>query len=244
MHPMMMTKAAAHAPSLEYKFTKFEATALDEKTGQFTGYASTFGNEDQGGDIVLKGAFAQTLANRDARQVKMLYEHNCYEPIGYWTDLKEDDRGLVATGQLMIDALPKAREVHAMLKARVLDSLSIGYRVLQADNDRASPHIRLLKSIDLKEISVVMFPMNENAGIETVKSSIDGSPLDIREFERWLTRDAGLTRSKSLQVISRLKSLLPSTRDAAGEVASNEPPDAAAMLALATELQRLSEAHR
>lgn len=236
MHPLMM-KAAAQTAGLEYKFTKFEPTALDEKTGVFSGYASTFGNEDQGGDIVVKGAFAETLGQREVRQVKMLYEHDCYQPIGVWTRLEEDDRGLLATGQLLIDALPKAREVHAMLRAGVLDSLSIGYRVIKADSDRSNPHLRLLRSIDLKEISVVMFPMNENAVISSVKADL---PTE-REFQRWLQRDAGLSRAEAEHVINHgLKSLLKAKRDAGGEVAST-PPDAG-LVALANELRRLTEA--
>jgi len=235
---MLQTKATA---GLEYKFTKFAPTDLDEKTGIIKGYASTFGNEDQGGDIVVKGAFAASLSGRDVGQVKMLYEHNCYEPVGVWTDLQEDERGLLATGRLLIDVSEKAREVHGFIKAGVLDSLSIGYRVLQADNDRGNPHIRLLKSVDLKEISVVMFPMNEEAVISSVKAN--HLPTE-REFQRLLQRDAQLSRSEAAHVIEHgFKSLLKSKRDAAGEVASTAT-DADAAALLCDKLRRFQEAIR
>ena len=216
---MLQTKATA---GLEYKFTKFAASDLDEKTGIFRGYASTFGNEDQGGDIVVKGAFSSCLAARDARQVKMLWEHNTYEPVGVWTDLQEDDKGLLATGRLLVDKLKKAQEVYDLMKEGVLDSLSIGYRVLQADNDRGSPHIRLLKSVDLKEISVVMFPMNDEAVISSVKAN--ALPTE-REFQRLLQRDAQLSRSEAAHVIEHgFKSLIKAKRDAGrDEVASTQP---------------------
>lgn len=233
---MLQTKAAA---GLEYKFTKFAATDLDAATGQFRGYASTFGNEDQGGDIVVAGAFSACLAGRDARQVKMLYEHNCYEPVGVWTELKEDDHGLLATGRLLFDKLKKAQEVYDLMKEGVLDSLSIGYRVIKADSDRSNPHVRLLKSVDLKEISVVMFPMNENAVIDSVKASL---PTE-REFQRLLQRDAQLSRSEAAHVVKHgFLSLLKSKRDAAGEVASRATDPAAERLL--EQLQGLSEAFR
>lgn len=223
---------------LEYKFVKFAPTALDDKTGVFAGYASKFGNEDLGGDIVAKGAFATSLKASGVRGVKMLYEHDCTCPVGYWTDLAEDSNGLLSAGKLMVEDLAKAREVHALLKHGVLDGLSIGYRVVKSSPDRAR-QVRVLEEVELKEISLVLFPMNTEAVIETVKSSIEGSPLDIREFERWLQRDAGLTRSKSLQVVSRLKSLLNGKREAVDEVAST-PPDVD-WSAIAAGLRRLKD---
>jgi HK97 family phage prohead protease len=236
----LMTKHGS-TPGLEYKFVKFEPAKLDAATGEFTGYASKFGNEDLGGDIVAKGAFTKSLRATGVRGVKMLREHNPLDPIGYWNDLAEDDKGLFSAGKLMIEDLQSARETYALLKNRVLDGLSIGYRVTKASNDRAS-QVRILEEVELKEISLVLFPMNTEAVIETVKSSLDGSPFDVREFERWLQRDAGLTRAKSLLVISQVKSLLKGTRDAVGEVASTPPTADCAPLVDA--LQRFNEAIR
>lgn len=235
---MLQTKATA---GLEHKYVKFAPVEMDAKTGIFAGYASTFGNEDQGNDIVQKGAFTETLADRDPRQVKMLYEHSCLDPIGYWNVLREDDRGLYVSGKLMVEDLQKAREVHALLRERVLDGLSIGYRVTQVDNDRGNPHTRLLKSVDLKEISVVMFPMNEEAVISSVKAN--HLPTE-REFQRLLQRDAQLSRSEAAHVIEHgFKSLLKSKRDAAGEVASTAT-DADAAALLCDKLRRFQEAIR
>jgi hypothetical protein len=234
---MRMSDALKAATAgLEYKFVKFAATEVDAK-GIFSGYASKFGNEDLGGDIVAKGAFAGSLANTTTRRFKMLYEHDHTCPIGFWTDLAEDSQGLMAKGTLMMDALPKAREVHALMREGVLDGLSIGYRVKKATTDRARPGIRVLEEVDLKEISVVLFPMNEEAVISSVKARTD-LPTE-REFQCWLQRDAGFSRSEAEQIIAQgFKSLLKSKRDAAGEVAST-PPDAG-MLALADEFRRLT----
>lgn len=236
-----MTHAFSRA-ELERKSVKLELKNLDEATGEFEGYGSIFNNEDLGGDVVEKGCFLQTLKERGAKGVKMLYEHDCLAPIGVWLDMKEDDRGLYVKGRLLHQAVAKAKEVLALMQAGALDGLSIGYRVLEANSDRGSEAIRRLRKVDLREISVVLFPMNEEAIISTVKAG-DLPRLTEREFQRLLQRDAQLSRSDAVHVIEHgFKSLLKSKRDAAGEVAS-KPPDAQ-LSALADELRRLNEAIR
>lgn len=222
-----MTTGTLNTKSLELK-------SLDEATGRFVGYCSVFNNEDQGGDVVMKGAYRKTLADRGARGVKMLYEHDHCQPIGVWTNLVEDDYGLLGEGQLLLD-LQKGREVFALMKAQALDGLSIGYRVTKASQDRARPHVRILEEVDLREVSAVMFPMNEDCVISSVKASL---PTE-REFQRLLQRDAQLSRSEAAHVIEHgFKSLLKTKRDAGGEVAST-PPDAG-LVSFAEELRRLS----
>ena len=224
---------------LERKAVKLELKTFDGATGIFEGYGSVFGNEDLGGDVVERGAFAQSIKERGARGVKMLYEHDCLAPIGVWLDMKEDEHGLYVQGKLLHEAVAKAKEVLALMQEKVLDGLSIGYRVLEAGSDRSSEAIRRLKKVDLREISVVLFPMNEEATISSVKANV--LPTE-REFQRWLQRDAQLSRSEAAHVIKHgFLSLLKSKRDAAGEVAS-KPPDAAADLL--GELRRLHEAIR
>lgn len=181
---------------LKRRAVRLELKGLSE-SGEFTGYASVFGVEDQGQDIVVRGAFADTIASRGVHGIKMFYEHDPAKPIGLWKSLEEDDYGLLATGQLLIDSLEKAREVYALLQNRILDGLSIGYRVIKSRSDRMS-QCRILEQVDLREISTVMFPMNEHSLITSVKGQL---PTE-REFERWLTQDAGLTRSQARQIIN------------------------------------------
>lgn len=230
---------------LERKAIQFEFKALDD-AGVFEGYASRFGNEDQGQDVVVRGAFANSLRLRGINGIKMLHEHNCLEPVGKWIDLSEDDHGLRAKGQLLLD-LPKAKEVYTLLKNQVLDGLSIGFRVVKAESGRGNEAVRKLLEVDLREISTVMFPMNEEAVISAVKST-DDLPSDIafiREFERWLQRDAGFTRSKAGQVIAGYKSLIKAPRDAGGEqVAVSKQPDVAWSSPFVDELRRLTDAAR
>lgn len=163
--------------------------------GEFEGYASTFGNVDQGGDVVEPGAFIESVvkAKADGRAIPMLWQHDQREPIGIWKDIAEDTKGLYVCGQLLIDDDPLARRAHALLKAKALGGMSIGYRVPAggAEPDEKRRGVMRLKKVDLREISLVTMPMNIQARVTSVKSILEaGSLPTVREFEEFL-RDAG-----------------------------------------------------
>lgn len=171
--------------------------------GTFEGYASVFGNVDNGGDKIVPGAFVQSLAEgrRKGRKVKMLWDHNPSQPIGVWEDLAEDAKGLWGKGRLVLD-VPKAREVHTLLKAGAVDGLSIGYRTLKSEPDG---NVRLLKEVELWEVSIVTFPMNERSKVSAVKSLVAddimeklraGDRLTEREFET-MVKGLGLSNSQA-----------------------------------------------
>src|SRR5258708_6591182 len=137
--------------------------------GTFTGYASLFGVTDLGGDVVQPGAFTKSLKSKPAAKVKMLRGHDTSEPIGVWTSLVEDSRGLKATGQLILTTV-KGRETYELLKAGALDGLSIGYRTKKETYDRKN-NSRKLSELELFEVSVVVFPMLPSATISRVKQT-------------------------------------------------------------------------
>lgn len=143
--------------------------------GLFVGYGSVFNVRDRGGDIVLPGAFTKSLKTYPPGKVKMLWQHDTTEPVGVWTSLVEDARGLKAEGRLILDT-EKGREAYALLKAGAVDGLSIGFRTLKDSFDRKSG-ARLLHEVELREISIVTFAMNEDAKITKVKSSTSFSEL-------------------------------------------------------------------
>lgn len=147
---------------------------------------------------------------RDA-DIRMLYQHDPAEPIGTWLDIAEDARGLHVRGRLT-PGVGRAREVLELMRAGALDGLSIGFRTVKARKD-ARGGLRRIIEADLWEISVVTFPMLPEARVETVKG---GRRLPTtREFERWLTRDAKLTRWEARAVIARGFTSLVRERDAA-----------------------------
>lgn len=135
--------------------------------GAFEGYASLFGIADQGGDVVVAGAFRDSLARRGASGVRMLWQHDPAMPIGVWTALVEDVRGLKVVGQLDL-AVGKARELHALMRSGAVDGLSIGFRTDRSRRD-ARTGTRRLEKIDLWEISLVTFPMLPQARVSAVK---------------------------------------------------------------------------
>ncbi len=135
--------------------------------GVIEGYACLFGVADSGGDIVQPGAFARSLAQRGAAGVKMLWQHNAAEPIGVWSAIVEDAKGLKVTGRLDL-SVARAREGLSLIRSGAVDGLSIGFRTRRASTSKATG-LRRLFDIDLWEISVVTFPMQTGARIDAVK---------------------------------------------------------------------------
>ncbi len=186
-----------------------EVKANDDK-GTFTGYGSIFGNEDQGSDIMQKGAFTKSLEDRPASKVKLLYQHKTDEPIGVFENMYEDEKGLFVKGRLAMGT-QKGREAYELLKMGALDGMSIGFR---ADPEKQGYNenkrgTRTLKEVDLMEISLVTFPMNERALIENVKAN----SKSIREWEKILRDAGGLSRTEAKMGAKALSESL-SQRDA------------------------------
>jgi uncharacterized protein len=194
-------------------------TPLDLKSvagdGVFEGYASLFNREDLGRDIVLPGAFRDTLRERGPAGIRMLFQHDPAQPVGLWERLAEDARGLFVRGRLTPE-VARAREILALMRAGAIDGLSIGFKAQRVRRDRIRG-LRLIEKIDLWEISIVTFPMLPGARIAAVKARAlaDGPPSE-RDLERWLTRDAGLTRTEARAVLREGFKGLAARRVAAG----------------------------
>ena len=196
--------------------TKFAAAALErvQTDGTFTGYASLFGEQDLGNDVVEPGAFGASLGRRGASGIRMLWQHDPAEPIGVWRSIVEDGRGLRVTGKLT-NQVARGREVLELMREGAIDGLSIGFRTVRARCEKATG-LRHILEADLWEISVVTFPMLPGARVDNVKSGASARQLPTtREFERWLMQDAGLTRSEARTVIHKCFAQLPGRQDAA-----------------------------
>jgi HK97 family phage prohead protease len=135
--------------------------------GTVEGYASLFGEVDQARDMVMPGAFTQTLQSRGLRKIPMLFQHDPSEPVGIWLDLHEDMRGLWARGRLIPD-VARGRELIALVQQGAIDGLSIGYRTLRGRIDPKT-RVRRLYQVDLWEISIVTFPLLAGARVRAVK---------------------------------------------------------------------------
>jgi len=129
---------------------------------RFAGYAALFDREDRGGDIIRKGAFARAIAAWRGRRVPLLWQHRPDRPVGVIESMAEDERGLRVIGRVRGDA---PEEAARMLKAGKVSGLSFGYRVTRSDG-RAP---RVLKELDLVEVSLVTFPMQPGARVHAVE---------------------------------------------------------------------------
>jgi uncharacterized protein len=173
---MSAAAPTAGAAPLDYevKLAAAELSAV-EADGTFAGYASLFGEADLGRDIVMPGAFARSLAARGAGGIRMLFQHDPASPIGVWQKVREDARGLLVRGRLTTE-VAKAREVLALMRAGAVDGLSIGFRTVRGRTD-AKTGVRRLFEVDLREISVVTFPLLPAARVSAVKGGGEAARL-------------------------------------------------------------------
>lgn len=169
--------------------------------GLISGYASVFGGVDSYGDTVAPGAFDVSLAKHRAAGTMpvMLWSHRMEEPIGRWTALAEDRRGLVAEGQINLKTTA-GREAFEHLRAGDVSGLSIGFR-LGKNGAEPTKHGLLLKEIDLHEISAVTIPADGAARIHSVKSHAF-KPATVRNFEEAL-EDMGFSRREARNIAAR-----------------------------------------
>lgn len=187
--------AEIRRPGGERKFVDLSLETV-EADGVFTGYASLFGKVDLGKDVVERGAFARSIEARGAGGIRMLFQHDPNEPIGTWTEVREDARGLFVRGRLSKD-VARAREILGLMRVGALDGLSIGFKTVRARNDAAAG-VRRIVEADLWEISVVTFPMLPGARIETVRG-YRPKAVAVAGVVRWLRRkSAELRRDKNL----------------------------------------------
>lgn len=184
-----------------HKQIAFKADTVEDD-GTFTGYGSVFGNVDSYKEIVAPGAFKSSLAaiKSAGDPLPVLWQHDASKPIGLYTDMSEDARGLKVSGTLLKDDVALAREAYALMKARVVKGLSIGYCV-RGDSIDEKTGVRTLKELDLREISVVTFPANEEAQIENVKHAFQnmikaGQLPAVKDFEDFL-REAGCSKTQA-----------------------------------------------
>lgn len=178
----------------------FEIKAVEGH--KITGYGAVTGNVDLGGDIIIPGAFKRTIADHydNGTRPKMLWQHDPTQPIGVWTSLEEDGNGLSVEGEIADTQLGKDARILAKMKA--LGGMSIGYSFRSRDDfDFDKQGNRLLKQIDVHEVSLVTFPMNPEAVIQTVKSQFP----DPRSMERHL-RERGCSQKAAKEVIHLLSS--------------------------------------
>ena len=181
----------------EYMEFPSNVKASDEEESQeygyFEGYGSVFDNTDLGNDVIKKGAFKKSVRKRGLKGIKLLYQHKTDMPIGVFDSIKEDDHGLYVKGRLALKTTA-GRDAYELLKMGALDGLSIGFRATpKGYSYDKRKKTRVLEEVDLMEVSLVTFPMNPQAKIQSVK----GQEITIREWENGMRDAFSLSRSEA-----------------------------------------------
>jgi HK97 family phage prohead protease len=212
---------------MEFKTLSLELKADD--AGIVEGYGSVFGGVDSYGDKIVPGAFAASIAKR---KPKMLWQHRMDKPIGVWDEVAEDGVGLRVKGRLA-KGVTLAEEAASLMRMGAMDGLSIGFRTL---SDQMEGNTRLLKEIDLWEVSFVTIPADAAATITGIKSL-----ATEREIEDAL-RAIGFSRREAKAFIARGWGGVSDLRDADGAQPDLALRDAEAVKSqLSTLLERIGK---
>ncbi|MFL7901566.1 HK97 family phage prohead protease [Azospirillum argentinense] len=169
----------------------------DKPPGYFEGYGAVFGNIDDGGDLIEPGAFAKSLLERQraSRGLPPMYKMhgamlgNPQEPIGVWDHMEEDSNGLLVRGRLIGLDTEQGKWNYAQLRDGAFKGMSIGYRVpaggSRSGGGKAGEPRRYLKTLNLREVSLVDDPMNNLARVSFMKSlmATDLEAFDPRALE-------------------------------------------------------------
>lgn len=192
---------------------KIKAVSED---GVIEGYGAVFGLADTYNDVIAPGAFSGSLSQHksDGTMPAMLWQHETDEPIGVWTSMVEDAKGLKITGKLCMDSA-QGKEAYALLKMGALNGLSIGFIAKEWNYDVESD-VRTLTGIDLWEVSLVTFPSQAKAQVSSVKAA--GDMPAPKDAERIL-RDAGFSKADATAFVSRVMRMGEERREAAQSIA-------------------------
>lgn len=168
--------------AIKTKSFKVKAEESESSTGVFTGYASVFGNVDSYGDVMVQGAFADTLKEWEGRKIPVLYGHDLTDPmnnIGYVESAEEDGTGLLVKCVVDTEGPGNGPMVYKLLKEGRIDRMSFGFYVNDADHKDGKTYI---KRVSLLEVSVVPAPANPEAAITDVKSKKEAEEMTPEEI--------------------------------------------------------------
>lgn len=143
-----------------------ETKLLADDAGALSGIAWPFGSPDRVGDVIEKGAFAGAVL-----PLPMLFGHDQNDPIGVWEKAEEKADGLHVKGRLLIEDVPRAREVRALVQAGAVRGLSIGFTGRKALPRKGGG--RTITQLDLLEVSLVTVPAHPGAQVTSAKSAVD-----------------------------------------------------------------------
>jgi hypothetical protein len=202
--------------SEQLKFKNFqiaETKASDDGGMIIKGYGAFFDNIDSYGDVIKRGAFAETIEQRKGR-IAFCYQHDIWNPIGKIKEISEDDKGLYI--EVKLSAAEK--DIQTKVKEGILQEMSIGYRTMSSEKEVLGEiEVNALTKIMLFEISLVTIAANPLARVEGMKSEQQKDYIKS-EFDRLLA----IVRNENIKYeIDKLKSIVLSVQV---ETRRNDPP--------------------
>ena len=194
-------------------YKSFELKAGEN--GIVEGYASTWTKTpDSYGDIVIKGAFTETLKKRKAtgHPFPLCFNHDFDQIIGAVFEAEEDDYGLKISASFL--NTPAAQEKRELVKEGIVWQFSFAYSVLGAEapteEEKKQGIVQKLTKLDLYEVSLVPVPANQTAIVTEVKNDED---VEVKAGKRNSAKDEALIRD----AISALQALLDTADEDQGE---------------------------
>lgn len=198
------------------EFKRFKAEDVDTEGRMIMGYAAAFSNVDRVGDVIERGAFKKTIAER---KIKVFYNHQM--PIGSPKVMREDERGLYT--ESYISKTAKGDEILELVRDGVISEMSIAYEVVKGNWDEREK-VRKLKELKLYEYGPVDFAANEDAVISGVKAFADR-----------LSRAQDIEPIHLVRMHEELKGLLEA-------IEALQPPTGTAQPSRDTDIKRLESA--
>lgn len=211
---------------LKYMTVPFKISAskeTKEADGQeffeFEGYGSAFGNVDEGDDMMMPGACAESIAEAKAggQMPPVLWQHKSNEPVGIYADMFEDTQGLFVKGKLPKSDTFVSGRVIPQMKCGSVRKLSIGYSTKDCHFEEIDgKSIRKLDKVKIWEISLVTFPMNNQANVTSMKALDFSNVSKLSDVEDML-KSKGFTDKESKTLISKITEIKKIESDSQSE---------------------------
>lgn len=193
---------------MEYKQGLIEVKAVPEGKNLFVeGYAAIFGNEDSYNDIIVAGAFTKTIAGKEGKRIRLCLQHDMDDVIGKIIELKEDERGLWFRAK--ISNTTKGRDLAELIQDEAINEISIGYRSIVWEIDEVR-NVRMLKEVQLYEISFVSRAANPQAVIQTteIKTEVHEKKVEEMTDEELIEQKKTLEKEIEIRQFKQLIKLL------------------------------------
>lgn len=178
---------------IKTKTATLDISDIDVKQRKVVGYFSAFNNIDSDSDMIVKGAFNNSILekspkNESGRKIAHLWNHDFNYPIGKLLELSEDDYGLRFVSQL--GRSTKANDVLLNYEDGIVEEHSIGfyYKTTGTEfvKDKTLGDYYRITDLELLEGSTVVLASNDMAGLVSVGKGIHVADMLHEEMNKYI----------------------------------------------------------